>query len=126
MNQAGRHLRKVLILMTAQLSNLLFIGALVAVFWFLIVRPQQQRAKQQRAMLAALAPGDEIVTIGGIFGVVVDVDERVRIRVADGSELEVANQAIARIVPASEKVHAEPGLDDLPTAPRDEDSGIDA
>lgn len=84
------------------LPNLLFLALMVGVFWFLMVRPQQQRLKQQREMLAALQPGDEIVTIGGIYGRVVDVADRVRVAVADGSELEVARQAVAQVVPPTE------------------------
>lgn len=81
-----------------QYSNLIFIGLMVAVFWFLMIRPQQQRAKTQRLMLDALKPGDAIITVGGMHGTVVDVGERVRIAVADGSELEVARFAIAQVV----------------------------
>jgi preprotein translocase subunit YajC len=90
-----------------QYSNLLVIVLLVAVFWFVAIRPQQQRAKQQKAMLDALKPGDEIVTIGGLFATVVEAGERVRVKVADGSELEFAPQAISRVVPRGEEQNAE-------------------
>jgi len=82
----------------AQLQQFLPIILIVAVFYLLIIRPQQKRSAKQREMLAAIKPGDEIVTIGGVFGVIVEVGERVRVRVADGSELELAKQAIAQIV----------------------------
>ena len=94
-----------------QYSNLLVIVLLVAVFWFVAIRPQQQRAKQQKAMLDALKPGDEIVTIGGLFATVVEAGERVRVKVADGSELEFAPQAISRVVPRGEEQNAEPRED---------------
>jgi len=84
--------------MSTQSTNLLFILAMMAIFYFLILRPQQKRARAQREMLAALTPGDEIVTVGGIYATVVSTGDRVRVRVADGSELEVALQAIGRIV----------------------------
>jgi preprotein translocase subunit YajC len=72
--------------------------------WFLIVRPQQKRAKDQAEMLTRLEPGAEIVTIGGIFGTVVELtDERVRISVADGSELEIARQAVRSVVASAEE-----------------------
>ena len=83
--------------MSTQLSNLVFIGAMVAIFYFLLIRPQQRRAKQQQQMLASLTPGADIVTIGGIHATVVDVGERVRIRVLDGTELEIAKAAVARV-----------------------------
>jgi len=80
-------------------SQLVFLVAAAGIFYFLVIRPQQKRAKQQAAMLSAIEPGVEIVTIGGIFGTVVTVgDERLRIRVADGSELEIARRAVSSIV----------------------------
>ncbi len=82
------------------MENLLFPALLLGAFWLLMIRPQQQRAKKQREMIEALAPGDQIVTIGGIFGSIVEVGERVRVRVVDGSEIEFAKEAVARVIPA--------------------------
>jgi len=84
-------------------SQLFFLVAAAAMFYVLIIRPQQKRAKQQAEMLTALAPGVEIVTIGGIFGTIVEVgDERLRLRVADGSELEISRRAVGSVVPPVE------------------------
>ena len=82
----------------AQLQQFLPILLIIGVFYFLIIRPQQKRASAQRAMLAAIKPGDEIVTVGGLYAVIIEVGERIRVRVADGSELELAKQAIAQVV----------------------------
>lgn len=79
-------------------SNLIFLAVLAAMFYFLIIRPQRRRAVEHDRMLGLLKPGDEIVTVGGIFATVVEKDDRVRVRVADGSELEIAPQAVSRIV----------------------------
>ncbi len=84
--------------MNAQMGNLVFIAAMVAIFYFLLIRPQQRRAKAQRDMLAELAPGMPIVTIGGIYATVVEVGDRVRVRVLDGSELEISKAGISRVV----------------------------
>jgi len=87
--------------MSGDSSQLLFLVAAAGIFYFLVIRPQQKRAKQQAAMLSAIEPGVEIVTIGGIFGTVVEVgEERLRIRVADGTELEIARRAVGSIVEA--------------------------
>lgn len=102
-----------------QYSNLIFIVAIVAVFYFMLIRPQQQRAKQQRDMLGNLKAGDEIVTIGGIFATVVAVGDRVRVKVADGSELELAKQAIGSVVSVADD------SDDL-TKPDDADATDEA
>ncbi len=82
----------------SQLTDFIPILVLVAAFYLLIIRPQQQRARKQRELIASLAPGDEVLTFGGVYGVVVSTGERVRIRVADGSELEVAPHALASVV----------------------------
>ena len=86
--------------MTPGTSQLVLIIVLFGAFYFLAIRPQQQRQKQQQAMIAALVVGDEVVTVGGIYGTVVDLGERVTLRVLDGSRIEVAKQAIAQKLPA--------------------------
>jgi preprotein translocase subunit YajC len=84
-------------------SNLIFIAVVFAAMYFLLIRPQQQRAKAQAEMISKLEPGTEIVTIGGIYGTLVDVGEdRLRMRVADGSEIEIARRAVGSIVPPTE------------------------
>lgn len=96
-------------------SQLVFLVAAAGIFYFLVIRPQQKRAKQQAAMLSAIEPGVEIVTIGGIFGTVVEVgDERLRIRVADGSELEIARRAVSSIVDSADVIDDEIVVADEP------------
>src|SRR5258706_3880235 len=64
------------------------------VFYFIFLRPQQKRAKDQAAMLKAIKPGDKIVTSSGIIGVVITVKEKsVSIRSAD-SKLEITKAAV--------------------------------
>ncbi|HEX2850854.1 MAG TPA: preprotein translocase subunit YajC [Acidimicrobiales bacterium] len=48
---------------------------LIGLFYLLLIRPQQQRVKAQRALVSSLSVGDEIVTIGGMFGTIVDLDD---------------------------------------------------
>jgi len=122
--------------MGAQLQNVFFVIFLVGVFWFVAIRPQQQRTKQMRAMIASLEPGAEIVTVGGIYGTVIEVGERIRIRVVDGSEFEVAKQAIGQVLPtpatevaadapdADEPAADEPATDEVPVqVPAGENDG---
>jgi preprotein translocase subunit YajC len=125
-----------------QYTQLIFLVAMVAVFWLLIFRPQQQRAKRQREMMSALKVGDEIVTVGGIFATIVEVGERLRVQVLDGSELEIARQAVGQVLGASSsesvqepldesRVSADDEVDDQPQAsqpqpPAPEDPAADA
>ncbi|HSK47817.1 MAG TPA: preprotein translocase subunit YajC [Coriobacteriia bacterium] len=113
--------------MGAQFSNIVFIVLLVAVFWFVAIRPQQQRQKQQRAMLSALAPGDEIITAGGIYATVVAAGERVRIRVADGTEFEISPAAVGQVLPATEfGADAEDDEADAGSVAEDDEAPTDA
>ena len=74
---------------------LIFIGLM----WLLLVRPQQQRVRQQRQLLATLAVGDRIVTVGGIIGTVVALDDdEARVEVAPGTVLTLLRAAISRTI----------------------------
>ena len=82
-----------------QINQLILPVVIVVAFYFLLIRPQQQQAKRQKETVEALVPGTHIMTIGGIYATVVSViDDRVRVAVADGSELEIAKRAVASIL----------------------------
>jgi preprotein translocase subunit YajC len=69
------------------------------VFYFLLIRPQQRRQRQQRELLQAVDVGDEVLTIGGIYGTVRRIsDDEVTVEVAPGVELRFLKSAIARRV----------------------------
>ena len=70
------------------------------VFYFLLIRPQQKRAKEHKAMVQALKKGDWVVTTGGLLGRVTDLGENfVKLQVADGVELKVQRPAVAALMP---------------------------
>lgn len=72
---------------------------LFVVFYFLLIRPQQKQQKARKEMLAALKKGDRIVTIGGIHGVIKEIDDTtISLRVADNLNLKFARAAVDRIV----------------------------
>jgi preprotein translocase subunit YajC len=72
-----------------------------AVFYFVLLRPQQKRAREQADMLKSIKSGDKIVTTGGVLGTVITVkDKSVSIRSAD-SKMEITKSAIAEIVERS-------------------------
>jgi preprotein translocase subunit YajC len=73
--------------------------ALVGAMYFLILRPQQQKAKAQRELLNAISEGDAVVTTSGIYGVVTELDGAVAyLEVAEGIELKIVRSTIASIV----------------------------
>jgi len=71
---------------------------MVAVFYFLLYRPQKNEQKRRQAMLDSLKVGYEVVTIGGIYGVITALDEKsVRLKIANQVEIKVARSAIASV-----------------------------
>jgi len=69
------------------------------VFYFLLLRPQQQRAKQQAKLLAALKAGDKVITAAGLIGVVIAVkDKTVTLRSAD-AKFEITKASVTEILP---------------------------
>ena len=73
---------------------------LVAVFYFLVLRPQQVRAKEQKTMLDALQKGDEVVALGGALGRVVKVGENyASVEIADGVTINVQKSTIQTVLP---------------------------
>ena len=70
------------------------------VFYFLLIRPQQKRAKETKTMLAALQKGDEVVTAGGIVGRISKITEQyAAIEIAPNVEISVQRVAIAQLLP---------------------------
>jgi preprotein translocase subunit YajC len=75
------------------------------VFWFLLIRPQQKKAKEHRAMVAALKRGDRVVTNGGIYGQVSHVaDDHLMVEIAEGVKIKIARDAVAAIPSKPEPV----------------------
>ena len=94
--------------MDAGLTNLIFLGFLILIFYFMLIRPQKRRADQHRKLISAIGNGDEVVTIGGIFGTVRRIGEdEVEIEVSPGTTIRVVKSAIARRI--TEDVEPEVG-----------------
>jgi preprotein translocase subunit YajC len=84
----------------AQRGNYTFIISLalmVAIFYFLLIRPQQRRVRQQRELVGSLEVGDEVITIGGMFGTIKRLeDDEITLEVSPGTEIRMVKSAIAR------------------------------
>lgn len=80
--------------------TLIMLGVLFAAFYFILIRPQAKRAKEHKAMIAALAKGDEVVSAGGVLGKVTNLsDGYVTVEIADGVEIKVQRQAVQVVLP---------------------------
>ncbi|MGH2701583.1 MAG: preprotein translocase subunit YajC [Actinomycetota bacterium] len=81
------------------LPQFLFLGLLIGVFYFMLIRPQKKRAEQHRNLIDSVAVGDEIVTIGGLHGRVTRLgDDDLEIEASPGTKLRFVKSAIARKV----------------------------
>lgn len=72
---------------------------MAGVFYFVLIRPQQQKVKEHRDLVASLEVGDEVMTTGGIYGEITAIDgEVLLLEVAEGFELRMSREAIAELV----------------------------
>ncbi len=80
------------------------------VFYFLLIRPQQKKAKQHREMLGAIRRGDRVVTGGGIIGTVTKVydDNEMAVEITDGVKVRVQRGLVANVLSRSEPVRPQP------------------
>jgi preprotein translocase subunit YajC len=75
--------------------GLVFLAAMLILFWVLIVMPQRRQRAAQQQILTQLAPGDEVMTAGGLYGTVREVaDRHVELEIAPGTQVRLAKTAI--------------------------------
>ncbi len=85
------------------LGALLPFVLIIVVMYFLMIRPQQKRQKAHNAMLAAVKAGDEVVTMGGVYGKVAGIDEKdntLWLKISDEVKIKVDRAAVARVIGA--------------------------
>lgn len=80
-----------------QYGTLIYFALLAALFYFLFIRPQAQRQRQQAQLLASLAPGDRVVTAGGIYGTIRAITgDVVQLEIAEGVVVDIARPAVGK------------------------------
>lgn len=99
-------------------SNIMFlimIVGFIALMYFVMIRPQRKRQKEQQDMQSNVAPGARVMTIGGLYGTVVDSDdETVTLEASDDNFLVFARQAIAKVVTPAETVETAETTEEAP------------
>ena len=82
------------------LMGFLFPLIIIAVFYFLMIRPQMKRAKEHKKLVDSLAKGDEVLTNGGLLGRITELGENfVEVELADNVRVKLQRQAIASVMP---------------------------
>ena len=102
------------------MSGILIIVVLFGLMYVLLIRPQRAKAQKQREMLTEVAPGDEILTVGGIYGIVQELEPDedggdLVVEIAEGIHVRVARKAIALVV--------KPEVDEDEEGKDDDDAG---
>ena len=98
------------------MEPLIFIAVMVGLMWLVVIRPQRRRTTEHSAMISTLAVGDEVVTAGGVYGLITAIDEDVlTVEIAPHITVRVARGAITGVMNSEQKDNdAEP-----PIAPDD-------
>lgn len=85
---------------SGMISTVIMFGAMFLIFYFMIIRPQQKKAKEREAMLNNLEKGDKIVTTGGIHGSVSGIEDKtILLQISDNVKIKVERSAIGVILP---------------------------
>ncbi len=80
--------------------SLLFFVGMIVIFYFLLIRPQQKRAKEHRKMVEAIGKDDEVVTNGGILGKIVELGEQyITVEIAENVQIRIQRNAISTVLP---------------------------
>ncbi len=84
----------------SSLMSLLPLVAMFVVLYFIMIRPQMKRQKEHKAMIEALAKGDEVVTAGGLLGRVAKIgDSTIHVELATGVEVQMQRSAVVQVLP---------------------------
>jgi preprotein translocase subunit YajC len=85
------------------MSNLILFGSIILIFYFMIIRPQQKRAKERQKLLESVKKGDKVITSSGIYGTIAGLDEKtVLVQIADNVKVKLDRGSIASIISESE------------------------
>jgi preprotein translocase subunit YajC len=80
-------------------SSLIFLVILIGLFYFMLIRPQKKRVQQHAQLVSSVDVGDEVITIGGLYGTVRSLDEdEIQLEVAPGTTIRFVKSAISRKV----------------------------
>lgn len=79
--------------------NIIFIGLIFVIFYFFLIRPQQKKQKEREKLLSSVKKGDKIVTVGGLHGTVVGLeDKQILVQVADNVKLKFEKTSVSTVL----------------------------
>lgn len=104
------------------MGSLIIIAAMFVLLWVLLIRPQRKRQLDQQRLLESVAVGDEVLTVGGLYGIVreIDEDDDLIVEIAEGIQVRIARRAVGGVVKPEDE---EPDEDDVVEDAADDDEG---
>jgi preprotein translocase subunit YajC len=111
------------------LATLILLAAMFVLLWAFLIRPQRRKQQEQQQLLASVEPGDEILTVGGIYGIVTEIDDEddLIVEIAEGIQVRIARRAVGGVVkPEEEDVEHEGPEEDVDEAEVREDGVVDS
>ncbi len=90
------------------MPQLIVIVAMFVLLWLLFIRPQRRRVQAQQQLVAGIEVGDEILTVGGIYGTVLELrdDDELVLEIAPGTRVRAARRAVAAVMPDEDEPQA--------------------
>ncbi|HEY6953357.1 MAG TPA: preprotein translocase subunit YajC [Bacteroidota bacterium] len=86
-------------------GNVVLFGSIILIFYFMIIRPQQKRAKERQQMIDSMKKGDKIVTAGGIHGTIVGIEDKtLLVQIADNVKVKVDRSSVGNILKEGEPI----------------------
>ena len=111
------------------MATLILLAAMFVLLWALLIRPQRRKQMEQQQLLASIEPGDEVLTVGGIYGIVTEVDDEddLIVEIAEGIQVRVARRGVGGVVKPDEEGSEDDEHDeDAPEAAVREDDVVDS
>jgi preprotein translocase subunit YajC len=111
------------------LATLILLAAMFVLLWALLIRPQRRKQVEQQQLLSSIEPGDEILTVGGIYGIVTEIDDEddLIVEIAEGIQVRIARRAVGGVVKPEEEGSEDDAHDDeAAEAPVREDEVVDS
>ena len=87
------------------MAQLILLLAMLVLLWALLIRPQRRKQVEQQQLLQSIEPGDEVLTVGGIYGIVTEIDDEddLIVEIAEGIQVRIARRAVGGVVKPEEE-----------------------
>ena len=114
------------------MASLILLLAMFVLLWVLLIRPQRQRQQKQQHLLSSVEPGDEVLTVGGLYGIVRDIDEEddLIVEIAEGIQVRIARRAVGGVVKPEDEDdeldELDEDVDEADETPEHEDRVVDS